>query len=151
MGGWDGSPGSGQARGHHASCPQVRFSRPESEQARQRRVQSYEFLQKKHAEEPWVHLHYHGLRVSGSQESQGQEELQCGPLFHLSLPSECVWPLVSTPGQGNHIPRSVSSTPVVPSIPGGGMLLLAYMSSMHCGPTHLCSHGQGRRVTAKMT
>lgn len=44
--------------------PQVRFSRPESEQARQRRVQSYEFLQKKHAEEPWVHLRYHGLRVS---------------------------------------------------------------------------------------
>lgn len=44
--------------------PQVRFSRPESEQARQRRVQSYEFLQKKHAEEPWVHLHYYGLRVS---------------------------------------------------------------------------------------
>lgn len=43
---------------------QVRFSRPESEQARQRRVQSYEFLQKKHAEEPWVHLHYYGLRVS---------------------------------------------------------------------------------------
>lgn len=42
----------------------MRFSRPESEQARQRRVQSYEFLQKKHAEEPWVHLHYHGLRVS---------------------------------------------------------------------------------------
>uniref|UniRef100_A0AAA9SYA6 RNA polymerase III subunit E n=2 Tax=Bos TaxID=9903 RepID=A0AAA9SYA6_BOVIN len=45
----------------------VRFSRPESEQARQRRVQSYEFLQKKHAEEPWVHLHYHGLRDSRSE------------------------------------------------------------------------------------
>ncbi|KAK1162850.1 DNA-directed RNA polymerase III subunit RPC5-like [Acipenser oxyrinchus oxyrinchus] len=42
----------------------VRFSRPESEQARQRRVQSYEFLQKKHAEEPWVHLHYYGLKDS---------------------------------------------------------------------------------------
>ncbi|XP_051530386.1 DNA-directed RNA polymerase III subunit RPC5-like [Myxocyprinus asiaticus] len=40
----------------------VRFSRPESEQARQRRVQSYEFLQKKQAEEPWVHLHYHGIK-----------------------------------------------------------------------------------------
>lgn len=47
------------------SPAQVRFSRPESEQARQRRVQSYEFLQKKQAEEPWVHLHYCGLRVSG--------------------------------------------------------------------------------------
>ncbi|XP_036135686.1 DNA-directed RNA polymerase III subunit RPC5 isoform X2 [Molossus molossus] len=45
----------------------VRFSRPESEQARQRRVQSYEFLQKKHAEEPWVHLRYHGLRDSRSE------------------------------------------------------------------------------------
>lgn len=39
----------------------VRFSRPESEQARQRRIQSYDFLQKKQAEESWVHLHYHGL------------------------------------------------------------------------------------------
>uniref|UniRef100_A0A8C7LG37 Polymerase (RNA) III (DNA directed) polypeptide E n=1 Tax=Oncorhynchus kisutch TaxID=8019 RepID=A0A8C7LG37_ONCKI len=39
----------------------VRFSRPESDQARQRRIQSYDFLQKKQAEEPWVYLHYHGL------------------------------------------------------------------------------------------
>uniref|UniRef100_A0A8D0G9Y4 RNA polymerase III subunit E n=1 Tax=Sphenodon punctatus TaxID=8508 RepID=A0A8D0G9Y4_SPHPU len=45
----------------------VRFSRPESEQARQRRVQSYEFLQKRHAEEHWVHLHYYGLRDSRSE------------------------------------------------------------------------------------
>lgn len=42
---------------------QVRFARPESEQARQRRIQSYEFLQKKQAEEPWVHLRYHGAKV----------------------------------------------------------------------------------------
>ncbi len=42
---------------------QVRFSRPESEQARQRRTQSYEFLQRKQSEEPWVHLHYHGIKV----------------------------------------------------------------------------------------
>ncbi|KAK2097686.1 DNA-directed RNA polymerase III subunit RPC5 [Saguinus oedipus] len=47
--------------------PNVRFSRPESEQARQRRVQSYEFLQKKHAEEAWVHLHYYGLKDSRSE------------------------------------------------------------------------------------
>ncbi|XP_031699447.1 DNA-directed RNA polymerase III subunit RPC5 [Anarrhichthys ocellatus] len=40
----------------------VRFARPESEQARQRRLQSYDFLQKKQAEEPWVHLHYHGVK-----------------------------------------------------------------------------------------
>ncbi|XP_076856174.1 DNA-directed RNA polymerase III subunit RPC5 isoform X1 [Brachyhypopomus gauderio] len=45
----------------------VRFSRPESEQARQRRIQSYEFLQKKQAEEPWVHLHYHDLRDGRSE------------------------------------------------------------------------------------
>lgn len=45
---------------------QVRFSRPESEQARQRRIQSYEFLQKKQAEEPWVHLQYHGVKVGGA-------------------------------------------------------------------------------------
>lgn len=58
-----GSPGWGP--GLRPRPPsQVRFSRPESEQARQRRVQSYEFLQRKHAEEPWVHLHYYGLRVS---------------------------------------------------------------------------------------
>nr|XP_044602711.1 DNA-directed RNA polymerase III subunit RPC5 isoform X5 [Equus asinus] len=54
-------------RGFGAQIVQVRFSRPESEQARQRRVQSYEFLQKKHAEEPWVHLHYYGLRDSRSE------------------------------------------------------------------------------------
>uniref|UniRef100_A0A8C8JG03 DNA-directed RNA polymerase III subunit RPC5 C-terminal domain-containing protein n=1 Tax=Oncorhynchus tshawytscha TaxID=74940 RepID=A0A8C8JG03_ONCTS len=41
----------------------VRFSRPESDQARQRRILSYDFLQKKQAEEPWVYLHYHGLNV----------------------------------------------------------------------------------------
>ncbi|CAL8380914.1 DNA-directed RNA polymerase III subunit RPC5 [Gadus morhua] len=45
----------------------VRFSRPESEQARQRRVQSYEFLQRKQAEESWVHLHYHSLRDGRSE------------------------------------------------------------------------------------
>ncbi|KAJ8246352.1 hypothetical protein GJAV_G00266780 [Gymnothorax javanicus] len=45
----------------------VRFSRPESEQARQRRIQSYEFLQKKQAEEPWVHLHYYGVKDGRSE------------------------------------------------------------------------------------
>ncbi|XP_048465411.1 DNA-directed RNA polymerase III subunit RPC5 isoform X3 [Rhincodon typus] len=45
----------------------VRFSRPESEQARQRRIQSYEFLQKKQAEEPWYHLHYCGVKDSRSE------------------------------------------------------------------------------------
>lgn len=45
----------------------VRFSRPESEQARQRRIQSYEFLQKKQAEEPWHYLHYCGVKDSRSE------------------------------------------------------------------------------------
>uniref|UniRef100_A0A672FYE9 Polymerase (RNA) III (DNA directed) polypeptide E n=1 Tax=Salarias fasciatus TaxID=181472 RepID=A0A672FYE9_SALFA len=45
----------------------VRFARPESEQARQRRIQSYEFLQKKQAEEPWVHLQYHGVKDGRSE------------------------------------------------------------------------------------
>uniref|UniRef100_UPI00398F3D95 DNA-directed RNA polymerase III subunit RPC5 isoform X2 n=1 Tax=Pristiophorus japonicus TaxID=55135 RepID=UPI00398F3D95 len=45
----------------------VRFSRPESEQARQRRIQSYEFLQKKQAEEPWYYLHYCGVKDSRSE------------------------------------------------------------------------------------
>ncbi|XP_043945565.1 DNA-directed RNA polymerase III subunit RPC5 isoform X2 [Protopterus annectens] len=45
----------------------VRFARPETEQARQRRVQSYEFLQKKQAEEPWTHLHYYGIKDSRSE------------------------------------------------------------------------------------
>uniref|UniRef100_A0A667ZM03 Polymerase (RNA) III (DNA directed) polypeptide E n=1 Tax=Myripristis murdjan TaxID=586833 RepID=A0A667ZM03_9TELE len=45
----------------------VRFARPESEQARQRRIQSYEFLQKKQAEEPWSHLHYHGVKDGRSE------------------------------------------------------------------------------------
>nr|XP_006112855.1 DNA-directed RNA polymerase III subunit RPC5 isoform X1 [Pelodiscus sinensis]XP_006112856.1 DNA-directed RNA polymerase III subunit RPC5 isoform X1 [Pelodiscus sinensis]XP_006112857.1 DNA-directed RNA polymerase III subunit RPC5 isoform X1 [Pelodiscus sinensis] len=45
----------------------VRFSRSETEQARQRRTQSYEFLQKRQAEEHWVHLHYYGLRDSRSE------------------------------------------------------------------------------------
>lgn len=53
----------------------VRFSRPESEQARQRRVQSYEFLQKKQAEEHWVHLHYYGVKDSRSEHER--QYLQC--------------------------------------------------------------------------
>ncbi|XP_062330189.1 DNA-directed RNA polymerase III subunit RPC5 [Osmerus eperlanus] len=53
----------------------VRFSRPESEQARQRRIQSYEFLQKKQAEEPWVHLHYHG--VTDGRSDHERQYLYC--------------------------------------------------------------------------
>ncbi|MBN3311559.1 RPC5 polymerase, partial [Atractosteus spatula] len=55
----------------------VRFSRPESEQARQRRIQSYEFLQKKQAEEPWVHLHYYGLKDGRSEHERQYLFCQC--------------------------------------------------------------------------
>ncbi|MBN3303834.1 RPC5 polymerase, partial [Amia calva] len=55
----------------------VRFSRPESEQARQRRYQSYEFLQKKQNEEPWVHLHYYGLKDGRSEHERQYLFCQC--------------------------------------------------------------------------
>ncbi|XP_069036943.1 DNA-directed RNA polymerase III subunit RPC5 isoform X1 [Lepisosteus oculatus] len=55
----------------------VRFSRPESEQARQRRIQSYEFLQKRQAEEPWVHLHYYGLKDGRSEHERQYLFCQC--------------------------------------------------------------------------
>uniref|UniRef100_A0A8C5WKX6 RNA polymerase III subunit E n=1 Tax=Leptobrachium leishanense TaxID=445787 RepID=A0A8C5WKX6_9ANUR len=45
----------------------VRFSRPESEQAKQRRAQTYEFLQKKQAEESWAHLHYYNIKDSRTE------------------------------------------------------------------------------------
>ncbi|XP_053327192.1 DNA-directed RNA polymerase III subunit RPC5 [Spea bombifrons] len=45
----------------------VRFSRPETEQAKQRKAQSYEFLQKKQAEEYWVHLHYYNIKDSRTE------------------------------------------------------------------------------------
>uniref|UniRef100_A0AAY4BHT1 DNA-directed RNA polymerase III subunit RPC5 C-terminal domain-containing protein n=1 Tax=Denticeps clupeoides TaxID=299321 RepID=A0AAY4BHT1_9TELE len=70
----------------------VRFSRPESEQARQRRVQSYEFLQKKQAEEPWVLLHYHGLK-----DSRSEHERQY--LYCQSMAGSDNTELVKTPGE----------------------------------------------------
>ncbi|XP_056100675.1 DNA-directed RNA polymerase III subunit RPC5 [Rhinichthys klamathensis goyatoka] len=70
----------------------VRFSRPESEQARQRRIQSYEFLQKKQAEEPWVHLHYHGL-----QDGRSEHERQY--LYCQAMDTTENTELVKTPGE----------------------------------------------------
>uniref|UniRef100_A0A4W3I198 Polymerase (RNA) III (DNA directed) polypeptide E n=1 Tax=Callorhinchus milii TaxID=7868 RepID=A0A4W3I198_CALMI len=74
----------------------VRFSRPESEQARQRRIQSYEFLQKKQAEEPWIHLHYHSVKDSRSEHERQYllsqatgmvetSELIKSPRYYLSM------------------------------------------------------------------
>ncbi|KAL2078201.1 hypothetical protein ACEWY4_025886 [Coilia grayii] len=70
----------------------VRFSRPESEQARQRRTQSYEFLQKKQAEEPWVHLHYHGIK-------DGRSEHERQYLFCQSMGTTESTELVKTPSE----------------------------------------------------
>ncbi|XP_061562533.1 DNA-directed RNA polymerase III subunit RPC5 isoform X1 [Phycodurus eques] len=62
--GGDSSQDEGE---EEAKAISVRFARPESEQARQRRIQSYEFLQKKQAEEPWIHLQYHGIKDGRSE------------------------------------------------------------------------------------
>uniref|UniRef100_A0A8D0E4D8 RNA polymerase III subunit E n=1 Tax=Salvator merianae TaxID=96440 RepID=A0A8D0E4D8_SALMN len=76
----------------------VRFSRPESEQARQRRVQSYEFLQKRQAEEHWVHLHYYGLRDSRSEHERqylfSQGHSMAGNTELIKSPSEYLMMLV---------------------------------------------------------
>ncbi|XP_061456254.1 DNA-directed RNA polymerase III subunit RPC5 isoform X3 [Rhineura floridana] len=76
----------------------VRFSRPESEQARQRRVQSYEFLQKRQAEEHWVHLHYYGLRDSRSEHERqylfSQDHSMAGNTELIKSPSEYLMMLV---------------------------------------------------------
>uniref|UniRef100_A0A3Q1EAP4 Polymerase (RNA) III (DNA directed) polypeptide E n=1 Tax=Acanthochromis polyacanthus TaxID=80966 RepID=A0A3Q1EAP4_9TELE len=63
----EGGDSSQDEAEEEAKAITVRFARPESEQARQRRIQSYEFLQKKQAEEPWVHLHYHGVKDGRSE------------------------------------------------------------------------------------
>uniref|UniRef100_A0A3Q3IPR9 DNA-directed RNA polymerase III subunit RPC5 C-terminal domain-containing protein n=1 Tax=Monopterus albus TaxID=43700 RepID=A0A3Q3IPR9_MONAL len=63
----EGGDSSQDEADEEAKAITVRFARLESEQARQRRIQSYEFLQKKQAEEPWVHLHYHGVKDSRSE------------------------------------------------------------------------------------
>ncbi|KAM3826524.1 DNA-directed RNA polymerase III subunit RPC5 isoform 1-T1 [Vipera latastei] len=76
----------------------VRFSRPESEQARQRRVQSYEFLQKRQAEEHWVHLHYYGLKDSRSEHERqylfSQGHSMAGNTELIKSPSEYLMMLV---------------------------------------------------------
>ncbi|XP_024140784.1 DNA-directed RNA polymerase III subunit RPC5 [Oryzias melastigma] len=63
----EGGDSSQDEAEEEAKAITVRFARPESEQARQRRIQSYEFLQRKQAEEPWVHLQYHGVKDGRSE------------------------------------------------------------------------------------
>lgn len=142
--GQDGSPGS--IPGLRPACcpPQVRFSRPESEQARQRRVQSYEFLQKKHAEEPWVHLRYHGLRVSGSLGAAGprgswgepvpRKHCSMASLSLLCLTADSVGRSVIPQGEGLCPASRVSSSLAGHSAPWGGGSLLPVLGAAPGSP-----------------
>ncbi|XP_058477576.1 DNA-directed RNA polymerase III subunit RPC5 [Solea solea] len=86
----EGGDSSQDEAEEEAKAITVRFSRPESEQARQRRIQSYEFLQKKQAEEPWVHLRYHGVK-------DGRSEHERQYLFCQSVDASENSELVKTP------------------------------------------------------
>nr|XP_046232947.1 DNA-directed RNA polymerase III subunit RPC5 [Scatophagus argus] len=86
----EGGDSSQDEAEEEAKAITVRFARPESEQARQRRIQSYEFLQKKQAEEPWVHLHYHGAK-------DGRSEHERQYLFCQSVDASDNSELVKTP------------------------------------------------------
>uniref|UniRef100_H3CEM7 Polymerase (RNA) III (DNA directed) polypeptide E n=1 Tax=Tetraodon nigroviridis TaxID=99883 RepID=H3CEM7_TETNG len=86
----EGGDSSQDEAEEEAKAITVRFSRPESEQARQRRIQSYEFLQKKQAEEPWVHLQYHSAK-------DGRSEHERQYLFCQSVDASENSELVKTP------------------------------------------------------
>ncbi|KAG7506574.1 hypothetical protein JOB18_009512 [Solea senegalensis] len=86
----EGGDSSQDEAEEEAKAITVRFARPESEQARQRRIQSYEFLQKKQAEEPWVHLRYHGVK-------DGRSEHERQYLFCQSVDASENSELVKTP------------------------------------------------------
>lgn len=53
-------------------------------------MQSYEFLQKKQAEEPWVQLHYCGLRVSRARRGLSARPCPspCSPRTAASAPCQ---------------------------------------------------------------
>ncbi|XP_061564797.1 DNA-directed RNA polymerase III subunit RPC5 [Cololabis saira] len=63
----EGGDSSQDEAEEEAKAITVRFARPESEQARQRRMQSFEFLQRRQAEEPWVHLQHHSVKDGRSE------------------------------------------------------------------------------------
>uniref|UniRef100_A0A8C5DYS4 DNA-directed RNA polymerase III subunit RPC5 C-terminal domain-containing protein n=1 Tax=Gouania willdenowi TaxID=441366 RepID=A0A8C5DYS4_GOUWI len=86
----EGGDSSQDEAEEEAKAITVRFARPESEQARQRRIQSYEFLQKKQAEEPWVHLQYHSVK-------DGRSEHERQYLFCQSVDASQNSELVKTP------------------------------------------------------
>ncbi|CAI5658485.1 DNA-directed RNA polymerase III subunit RPC5 [Oreochromis niloticus] len=86
----EGGDSSQDEAEEEAKAITVRFARPESEQARQRRIQSYEFLQKKQAEEPWVHLTYHGVK-------DGRSDHERQYLFCQSVDASENSELVKTP------------------------------------------------------
>ncbi|XP_041829010.1 DNA-directed RNA polymerase III subunit RPC5 [Melanotaenia boesemani] len=86
----EGGDSSQDEAEEEAKAITVRFARPESEQARQRRIQSYEFLQKKQAEEPWILLQYHGVK-------DGRSEHERQYLFCQSVDASENTELVKTP------------------------------------------------------
>ncbi|XP_061787772.1 DNA-directed RNA polymerase III subunit RPC5 [Nerophis lumbriciformis] len=86
----EGGDSSQDEAEEEAKTISVRFARPESEQARQKRIQSYEFIQKKHAEEPWIHLQYHGVK-------DGRSEHEKQYLFCQRMDSSENSELVKTP------------------------------------------------------
>lgn len=86
----EGGDSSQDEAEEEAKAITVRFARPESEQARQRRIQSYEFLQKKQAEEPWIHLQYHSAK-------DGRSEHEKQYLYCQSADTSDTTELVKTP------------------------------------------------------
>uniref|UniRef100_A0A1A7WX30 Polymerase (RNA) III (DNA directed) polypeptide E n=1 Tax=Iconisemion striatum TaxID=60296 RepID=A0A1A7WX30_9TELE len=86
----EGGDSSQDETEEEAKAITVRFARPESEQARQRRIQSYEFLQKKQAEEPWIHLKYHSTK-------DGRSDHEKQYLFCQSVDASQNCELVKTP------------------------------------------------------
>nr|XP_057917524.1 DNA-directed RNA polymerase III subunit RPC5 [Doryrhamphus excisus] len=73
----EGGDSSQDEAEEEAKTISVRFARPESEQARQKRIQSYEFLQKKQAEEPWIQLQYHSMKDGRSEHERQYLFCQC--------------------------------------------------------------------------
>ncbi|KAA8581374.1 hypothetical protein FQN60_002955 [Etheostoma spectabile] len=80
--------------------------------ARQRRIQSYEFLQKKQAEEPWVHLHYHGVK-------DGRSEHERQYMFCQSVDASENSELVKTPNVKPVGPSNVLSMAQLRTLPLG--------------------------------
>ncbi|KAM3859340.1 DNA-directed RNA polymerase III subunit RPC5 [Diretmus argenteus] len=123
----EGGDSSQDEAEEEAKAITVRFSRPESEQARQRRIQSYEFLQKKQAEEPWVHLHYHGLK-------DGRSEHEKQYLFCQAMDATESSELVKTPKEYlAMLMPPLSEEKVVKSVGPSNVLSMAQLRTLPLG------------------